>query len=195
MIAAMLKWLSSLKASLATLLNAKSAERISISITTKIGTLSGPVKSANGKELIKMKLQLKRPVSDEFKISSPFGQRIINGKEEFHNGVDFACPIGTSIYACEDGAAFRCGYENEADHSIGFGLRVWQEIERIENDVKVRYYIYYGHLSKILIEEGSHIKKGQEIALSGNTGRTTGPHCHLGVRQKDTKNWLEVEFV
>lgn len=142
----------------------------------------------------KMPLQLKRPVTSEFKVSSPFGSRTINGKQEHHNGIDFACPAGTSVYACEDGAAFRCGYENEHDHSIGFGLRVWQEIERIENDVKVRYYIFYAHLSKILIEEGTHIKKGQEIALSGNTGRSTGPHLHIGVRQKDTKNWLEADF-
>lgn len=166
-----------------------------MSITTTIGTLSAPIKNTNGTKPTKMKLQLKRPVLEEFKISSPFGSRIIDGKEEHHDGTDFACPVGTPIYACEDGAAFRCGYENEQNHGIGFGLRVWQEIERTEGDAKVRYYIYYGHLSKILIEEGSHIKKGQEIALSGNTGRTTGPHLHIGVRIKNTAEWLDVEFI
>lgn len=192
-----MNWILSLKRSLLRLFGVNSENSVSISFTKTIGTLSKPVNehlNGNGNHMPET-LKLKRPVLNEFKISSPFGKRTIDDKEEFHNGTDFACPIGTIVYACEDGAAFRCGYENETNHSIGFGLRVWQEIERLENDEKVRYYIFYGHLSKILIEEGSHIKKGQEIALSGNTGRTTGPHLHLGVRQKNTNHWAEAEFI
>lgn len=139
-------------------------------------------------------IKLKRPVSEEFRISSPMGNRTINGKEEFHNGYDFAVPVGTPIRACADGAAFRCGWQDVADKSAGYGLRVWQEIEKVIDGEKRRFYIWYGHLSKIYIEEGAHISEGQEIGLSGNTGRSTGPHCHVGCREKDTSNFMEIEW-
>lgn len=140
-------------------------------------------------------IYLKRPVSEEFSISSPFGSRKINGKEEFHNGIDFKVPVGTEVYACEDGAAYRCGWQDETDKSKGFGLRVMQEIEVRENHDNVRYFIFYGHLSKIMIPEGERIKKGQLIGLSGNTGRSTGPHLHLGCRKRDTSEWQEIDWV
>lgn len=140
-------------------------------------------------------IYLKRPVSLEYPISSPFGPRKINGKEEHHNGVDFRVPVGTAVYACEDGAAIRCGWQDESDKTKGFGLRVMQEIEVRENGQDVRYYVFYGHLSKIVIPETDRIKKGQLIAYSGNTGRSTGPHLHLGVRKRDTGDWHEIEWV
>lgn len=136
------------------------------------------------------KIKLLRPVPKEIHISSPFGKRVINGKEEFHKGVDFACPIGTPILACADGAAFRVGWENEADYSQGYGFRVWQEIQV---DGK-RFYIWYGHTSKIMIKEGDRIKKGQEIALSGSSGRSTGPHLHIGCRPLNEKDFYDIEF-
>lgn len=139
-------------------------------------------------------MKLKRPVDIDFKISSPMGPRKINGKEEFHNGYDFAVPIGTVIKACANGSAFRCGWQDEKDHSIGYGLRVWQEIEVHDGNKKTRYYIWYGHLSKILIKEGDRIREGQEIGLSGNTGRSTAPHCHVGCREKDNARFMEIEW-
>jgi murein DD-endopeptidase MepM/ murein hydrolase activator NlpD len=46
------------------------------------------------------------------------------------------------------------------------------------------YEIIYGHLKKILVKENSHVKKNQVIALSGNTGLTTGPHLHYSIKYK-----------
>lgn len=142
-----------------------------------------------------MALKLQRPVDKSFRLSSPFGPRIIDGKWEFHNGYDFACPIGTRVMAMSDGALFRAGYQNEADHKEGFGLRIWQEIELQEEGKKTRYYLWYGHLSKILIKEGERIKAGQDIGLTGNTGRTTGPHLHVQARRLNEKKCTEIEFV
>lgn len=189
----MVKWIESLRRILANLFCAKGAERPSISTTTKT-----PLKLILPDEKVRPemsdKLILIRPVSSEFKISSPYGERVINGEKEFHNGYDFACPVGTVVYACEDGAVFRCGWEDETNKTKGFGLRIWQEIERNIDGTKIRIYLWYGHLSRILVKEGDRIKKGQEIALSGNTGRTTGPHLHMEARQLNTKTRLEIEW-
>lgn len=188
-----MKWFLSFVRSLAIRLNVRNVAQASTLISTKTDTQLKP--DTRGTVEQTKKLVLGYPVSKDTPISSPYGPRVIDGKEEFHKGIDFKCPVGTIVYASEDGAAFRCGYQNPFNEHDGFGLRVWQEIERIENEKKVRYYVFYAHLSKILIEEGSHIKKGQEIGLSGNTGRSTGPHLHLGAREKDTGNWLDMEFV
>jgi len=58
----------------------------------------------------------------------------------------------------------------------GYGLHV-----RIENDF---YYVIYGHLSKVFIEEGKDIKYGDKIGDSGNSGFSTGPHLHFEIRKK-----------
>lgn len=140
------------------------------------------------------KIYLQRPVDKKFPISSPFGEREIKGKKEFHTGYDFKVPVNTPIYACEDGAVFRCGWQDEKDHSIGYGLRVWQEIE-IQERERVRCYIWFGHMSKIEVKEGDRIKRGQLIGFSGNTGRSTGPHLHVSARRLGEKDFSEIEWV
>lgn len=144
----------------------------------------------NSVSLEKGKISLLRPVPNDIKISSPFGKRKIKGVEEFHKGVDFSAPIGTPIKASSDGAAFRVGWENDDNHDQGFGYRIWQEIE-IDG---MRLYLWYGHLSKIFIKQGDRIKQGQEIGLTGNTGRSTGPHLHIGCRPLDSGQFLDIEF-
>lgn len=153
-----------------------------------------PSKSTTGSppmlDLVNKRISLLRPFPKEIPISSPMGEREINGKKEIHQGYDFKTYVGTPVLACHDGAVFRAGWQDEFDHSSGFGLRVWEEIE-IEGQ---RLYLYYAHLSKILVKEGDRIHRGQEIALTGNTGRSTGPHMHFEVRLKDTKVRFQVEW-
>ena len=78
-------------------------------------------------------------------------------------------PVGTPVYATADGMVDRAersgGYGNlvELDHGKGIQTR-------------------YGHLSKILVEAGTRVHRGQLIALMGSTGRSTGPHLHYEVR-------------
>lgn len=82
-----------------------------------------------------------------------------------HAGIDFAVPIGTPVYAAMDGTALghqptgRTGRYVFLSHGQG-------------------RYTYYGHLSQPLVRAGQSVSKGQQIALSGNTGRSTGPHVH-----------------
>lgn len=138
-----------------------------------------------------IKLTLPRPVADTFKISSLVGWRKINGKPDFHSGIDFAVPPGTPIKAVADGVCFRCGWENEQNQKQGFGLRVWQEFKY--DDFMV--YAWYAHLSVTLLTEGASIAKGQVIGLSGSTGRSTGPHLHIEFRRKNTPIRFDVNWI
>jgi murein DD-endopeptidase MepM/ murein hydrolase activator NlpD len=143
------------------------------------------VESAKGEK----KLRVLRPVPD--KISSPFGgMRDLLGIKRTHNGIDFACPVGTEVRAVCDGLVFRAGYENDENHDQGYGLRVWQEA-KIDGET---YFVWYGHLSSVRVKTFDPIKEGQVIGLSGNTGRSTGPHLHLGMRKKDTSIYYDMEF-
>ncbi len=103
--------------------------------------------------------------------TSNFGIRSdpFRGTAAMHAGVDIPGPVGTPIYATADGivdhAARQGGYGNlvEINHGKGIATR-------------------YGHLSKILVADGSRVTRGQLIALMGSTGRSTGPHLHYEVR-------------
>ena len=89
-----------------------------------------------------------------------------------HRGIDFSCPIYTPVRACVSGKILVCG-----DDPNGFGLYVKQSYEG--------NCLYYGHLSRIDVKEGQYINTGGMIGLSGNTGRSTGPHLHLEARYGD----------
>ncbi|NMA68310.1 MAG: M23 family metallopeptidase [Desulfitobacterium sp.] len=112
------------------------------------------------------------PIKGEIKISSEFGRRknpFGGYSNEFHNGVDFPCNYGTEVYATGKGVVKVSGYNRvygrtiEIDHGNG--------IETI-----------YAHNSRLLVKVGDKIEKGQLIAYSGNSGRSTGAHLHYGVR-------------
>jgi murein DD-endopeptidase MepM/ murein hydrolase activator NlpD len=88
----------------------------------------------------------------------------------FHYGIDFAAPMHTPEYAAADGVVIRAG------GASGFGLAVY--ILHDNGDVTV-----YGHMDKILVQAGQYVQAGQEIALLGMRGESTGPHLHFEVHQ------------
>ena len=106
-------------------------------------------------------------------IGSTFGRRIdpIAGVSAMHEGIDFVAEPGTPVIASAGGVVLTAEshpqYGNliEIDHGNDFTSR-------------------YAHNSKLRVKVGQIVKRGQEIALSGNTGRTTGPHLHFEVRFK-----------
>ena len=99
----------------------------------------------------------------------------------WHKGVDWATPIGTAVMASSGGTVARAGWGS------GYGYVVYI------NHADGRQ-TRYGHLSKILVKTGQTVKQGQKIALSGNTGRSTGPHVHfeilIGGTQVNPLNYL-----
>jgi len=103
-------------------------------------------------------------------ISSGFGYRKspFTGLKEFHRGLDIATREGTPIIAPADGIVIFTGKKGGLGRLLtinhGHGI-----ITR------------YAHLQKSLLKRGSHVKRGDKIALVGNTGRSTAPHLHYEV--------------
>lgn len=105
---------------------------------------------------------------DNPKISSSFGIRW----NRMHEGVDFATPVGSNVYASADGVVLR------AEEYGGYGLCV--DI-RHKNESITRY----GHLNSTTVSPGDYVSQGELIAYSGNTGQSTGPHLHFELRIND----------
>jgi hypothetical protein len=105
-------------------------------------------------------------------ISSGFGYRTMWGRLEFHKGIDITVWYG-EVYATKDGTVV------EAHWRSTYGLTLVIEHE-------MGFSTLYGHLSKLLVSEGDTVSAGELIAISGNTGRSSGPHLHYEIRLNDT---------
>jgi murein DD-endopeptidase MepM/ murein hydrolase activator NlpD len=105
-------------------------------------------------------------------ISSQFGMREhpIYKRPIFHAGTDFSAPVGTKVIATADGTVAFSGFDK------GYGKKV--VIEHGNG-----YQTIYAHLSKAVIRQGQHIRRGDIIAFSGNSGLSTGPHLHYEIRK------------
>lgn len=110
-------------------------------------------------------------------LMSGFGNRShpVTGQTKFHEGLDFACQVGTPIYASGNGKI-------ELAESGESGYGICMNINH-ENGYKTKY----AHLSKMVARNGQAVKRGQLIAYSGNTGLSTGPHLHYEVSFKEVK--------
>ena len=102
--------------------------------------------------------------------SSGFGRRKspTKGASSYHKGVDWSVPTGTAVFASCGGTVARAGWGS------GYGYCVYINHE---DGRQTRY----GHLSKVLVKVGQTVKQGERIALSGNTGVSTGPHLHFEI--------------
>lgn len=101
-------------------------------------------------------------------ITSHFGYRKQFGR--MHYGVDLKASVGDTVYAAFSGKVRLTKFERN-----GYGFFV---IIRHDNGMET----VYGHLSKFLVKPNQYVKAGTPIALSGNTGRSTGPHLHFETR-------------
>lgn len=123
-----------------------------------------------------------KPISGGRK-SSGFGRRSrpTAGASTYHKGLDWATPTGTAVVASCGGTVVRAGWGS------GYGYVVY--IDHADGR-----QTRYAHLSKILVSVGQHVDQGQKIALSGNTGVSSGPHLHFEIlingRQVDPEDYL-----
>ncbi len=118
------------------------------------------------------------------RLSSGFGGRKAptKGASTYHKGIDWATPIGTQVMASCAGTVTRAGWASGYGYLVCISHPDGRETR-------------YGHLSKVLVSPGQTVQQGQKIALSGNTGRSTGPHLHFEMRINGTAvnalNYLE----
>ena len=111
------------------------------------------------------------PLKNQYPVSSRYGFRKHpkTGKDHYHSGIDYACPEGSRVVAVCDGII----------------VKVWDDdlngnaIRLMDMDCTCR--IGYAHLSEFLVKVGQMVKRGDVIALSGNTGQSTGPHLHVSI--------------
>lgn len=105
-------------------------------------------------------------------VSSTFGVRRDpqNNLSVFHQGLDVAAPVGTPIYAPAQGMVAAV-----YDHAVGGRTLI---LRNTEGTLRFGFC----HLQRIELLVGQAVRKGQLIARSGNTGRSTGPHLHFSVR-------------
>ena len=116
---------------------------------------------------------LKAPLSFSARITSRFGSRIhpIKRIRRQHNGVDYACPVGTPVHAVASGVVTRRGWD-----PFGGGWRIW--IKHAGG-----YESAYLHLSRFAVQQGQRVSQGQVIGYSGNSGGSTGPHLDYRLKK------------
>ncbi|MFC8392389.1 MULTISPECIES: M23 family metallopeptidase [unclassified Streptomyces] len=108
-----------------------------------------------------------------YKLSASFAQ---NGGmwAHKHSGQDYAVPTGTTVMAAHGGTVVKAG-PNGAGDGPAYG-----------NAIVIKHgngtYSQYAHLSQVNVKAGQVVKTGQKIALSGNTGNSSGPHLHFEIR-------------
>ncbi len=106
-------------------------------------------------------------------VNSDFGKRLSPWapSAEFHSGIDIGAAVGTAVHAPAPGAVVFAGRHPE------YGVTLMIEHG---NDTKS----LYGHLSRLSVGMGQRVERGQVIALTGNTGRSSGPHLHYEIQVK-----------
>ncbi len=111
------------------------------------------------------------PVPSSYYISSPYGYRVhpIEGTYRLHAGTDIAADYGADIVAADSGTVIVAQYH----WSYGYYVMISHP---------TGYVTLYAHCSQLLVYAGQQVSRGEVIALVGETGEATGPHCHFEVR-------------
>ncbi|MEV0783555.1 M23 family metallopeptidase [Streptomyces sp. NPDC050423] len=129
-------------------------------------------KKAEAKKKAAKKLSWGTPVH-RYQLSASYGNDGSRWSHK-HSGQDFAVPIGTKVEAAHKGTIVKAGPNGGGD-GPAYGNAV---VIKHSNGT----YSQYAHLSKIDVHIGQSVQKGQKIALSGNTGNSSGPHLHFEIR-------------
>lgn len=111
------------------------------------------------------------PLIGKPRITSPYGPRILQGKQSYHDGIDYSAVIGTTVYAPADGTVVNVW----TDSSCGNGVKLEHQ-----DGTKTLYC----HLNKASVKKGDKVSAGCPIAETGNTGHSTGPHLHYAMQNE-----------
>ncbi len=149
------------------------ADKLNVSMSY----LSDKLRNSESLQAVMRKMPLSPPLVS-YRITSSYGKRRdpVNGKWSAHYGLDMGATLKSRVYATAPGVVTFAGWKGhygkliEIDHGAGIKTR-------------------YGHLNKILVKKGDKVNFRQNIALLGNTGRSTGPHLHYEITfMKKTRN-------
>ncbi len=108
-----------------------------------------------------------------YRVSSCFGMRELDGKDDFHDGIDIAVAVGSSVFAAEEGTVKETCF-NEREDCRGYGNYII--LKHNEN-----LFTRYSHLSEIHVYEEKEVGKREKIGESGNTGKSGGSHLDFKV--------------
>lgn len=127
-------------------------------------------------------LPLKDP--KEMRISSRYGRKRdpIDHEDKMHTGLDLKVPLNTVVISTAKGVVHQSGYHKNYGNYVLI-------------DHGDRYMTRYAHLSSFEVERGDSVNKGQEIGLTGNTGRSTGPHLHYEVIEVDSGHKNPLNYI
>lgn len=119
-------------------------------------------------------MKVKLNGNDWFEITSDFGNQNSAHSSNYHTGIDLSMPEGTELFSPTDGIIEKV--VDFGDKNIGKGVYIKTEDGET---------LILGHLSDIKVETGQIIEAGEILALSGNTGNSTAPHLHIGLKDSD----------
>ena len=108
----------------------------------------------------------------KFRLTSPRGDRVLNGVKGYHHGIDLVGIDDTTVYSIADGKV-RTGSDNSAGNYVCVTIPDGRRI-------------YYFHLKSFKVKTGDSVTKGQAVGIMGNTGHSFGAHTHLELRVKGT---------
>lgn len=132
-------------------------------------------------------MKIFEPLLKDWPITQRFETKVTYMRTGIHSGIDYACPKGTDLLACFDGMVIKT--ENVLINS-GYGRAIW-----IRSLADPSLVALYGHTNKLLAVQGTQVRAGQIIALSGNSGFVfsawggDGSHLHFGLQQNG--KWID----
>lgn len=117
--------------------------------------------------------------TNKYRVTSPYGQRVLNGSSQFHGGVDLVGIGGTAVCSVCDGKVVSSTMITDKSN------RTWEWGNYVCVDAGGGIRIYYCHLDSRAVKVGDKVKRGQRIGIMGNTGYSFGKHLHFEVRKNN----------
>ena len=117
--------------------------------------------------------------SYKYKVTSPYGQRTLNGASQFHSGVDLVGDGTKAVCAVCDGTVLQSRIVTDKSNAT------WQWGNYVSVQATDGTVHYYCHLDSRAVKKGDKVKKGQRLGIMGNTGYSFGAHLHFEVRRNN----------
>lgn len=117
--------------------------------------------------------------SGKYRLTSPYGQRMLNGSWQNHKGVDLVGVGSTAVCSVCDGTVLSSQIITDKSN------RTWEWGNYVSVQASDGTVIYYCHLASRAVKKGDKVKKGQRLGIMGNTGYSFGAHTHFEVRRNN----------